>query len=86
MLSKAFNETLCVDHFYLNQVCLIHFMDIARRFSVASIVDNNNISTEIQKFEELWVLLFWYPENIKRDSAFDGKEFKKHINDTSIQF
>lgn len=32
-MSRSFNELVCVDHFYLNDICVLHVMDSVTRYS-----------------------------------------------------
>lgn len=41
-LSKKFNQIMCIDHFFLDHVCFVHFMDRTSRLSTAEIVKNRN--------------------------------------------
>lgn len=86
MMSKEFTEIVCVDHFYLNDICLIHFMELTSRFSSASVVHSKDMESVIKAFEENWVNHFWYPENIKGDKAFEEGAFSNYIKERDISF
>ena len=85
-LSKELNEIICVDHFYLDELCLIHFMDIASRFSTVSIASDKSMITAITAFEQNWITHFWYPNIIRGDKAFMEGEFKKYMDSRDIKF
>lgn len=48
-LSKEFNEILCVNHFYLDTICLVHFMDLNALLSTALIVESTNQNDVLKK-------------------------------------
>lgn len=77
LLSKEFNQFVSVDHFYLDDVCLAHFMALTYRFSTAQIVENTNQTDVVTAFESTWVHHFWNPESIRADQAFAQSDFQK---------
>lgn len=85
-LSKKFNQILCVDHFYLDDVCSVHFMDLVSRFSTAQIVENTNQHDVVPPFESTWIPHFWYPESIRGDQAFGQGSFFKYMKSIDIIF
>lgn len=85
-LSNELNEVVCVDHFYLDELCLIHFMDMSTRFSTACIVENKSMPVAIRSFEESWVTHFWYPAKIRGDKALREGDFKIFMNNRDIEF
>lgn len=70
-LSKELNEIICIDHFYLGDLCLIHFMDLVSRYSAVQIVNTTSLQEVVNAFEAVWVSQFWYPKTIHGDKAFD---------------
>ena len=48
---KNLNEIVCIDHFYLDELILIHFMDSTTPISMATVVNNNGLSKLLQAFE-----------------------------------
>ena len=52
-LSKRFNKALCVDHFYLEEVLMLHCMDLITRFSTVQIVSSTNLEEAVIAFDAL---------------------------------
>lgn len=51
-LSSELNEIIFVDILSLDELCLIHFMDLAGRFSTPSIVHYKSMRKSIDAFEQ----------------------------------
>ena len=85
-LSRAFNEIVCVDHFYLDAIRLMHCMDLGSRLSTVHVVHTATISEAVIGFEACWVPHFGYPESIHGDKAFDASNFKSYMKERDISF
>lgn len=85
-LSKQINDVLCIDHFYLDDMCLIHFMDLTTRFSMDLIVQSTATSEVIMALETTWIPSFSYPDRIRGDSAFTRNEFKEYLSEIGSSF
>ena len=85
-MSKHFNEVVCVDHFYLGEIRLMHCMDLVSRFSTVQVVDSANLDDAVSAFEACWVNQFWYPESIHGDKAFATGDFKNYMDKVGIAF
>lgn len=85
-LSNNFNEVVCVDHFYLDGVQLLHCMDTATRCSAAFVVSSTALDDAVFGFENCWVNQFWLPESIHGDKAFAVGKFKQYMDERSISF
>ncbi len=85
-LSKEINEIVCVDHFYLDKICLLHLMDLTTRFSVAQIVKSTALQEAVNAFEATWIAHFGYPCVMKGDEAFEKGVFREHLNELGIKF
>lgn len=77
---------MCANHFYLEELCLVHFMDVATRFSTTSIVSDKSMSTAIIAFEKTCVTHYWHPNKIRCDKAFSEGDFKSYIDERDIRF
>lgn len=57
--SKDFNEVLCVDHLYLEEILLMHLMDLVTGYSSVHVVSSTtNLKEAIHGFEASWVSQF----------------------------
>lgn len=50
LLSTELKEVVCVDHLSLDDLCLVHFMDLSTSFSTTCIVENKSIETAMRTF------------------------------------
>lgn len=75
-LDRQFNEVVCVDHFFLDDLVMFHIMDSATRYSCASVVSNTNLNDAISSFEMLWLGHFWPSQFIHGDGSFQQPQFR----------
>ena len=73
-LSRSFNELVCIDHFYLANLCLFHIMDTVSRYSSCSLVPSTSLNDAILAFESGWLNQFWPPTAVLGDAAFNHDE------------
>jgi len=85
-MSKEFNDTVCVDHFYLESVRLMHCMDIVTRFSAAFVVTSSSMDDAVFAYESCWLSQFWQPSAILGDKAFAHGSFKSYLESCEIRF
>lgn len=85
-LSNELNEVVCVDHFYLDELCVVHFMYMSTRFSTALMAEHRSINTAIRAFEETWITHLWYPSKIRGNIVFCEVEFKLYMDNRDIKF
>lgn len=72
-MSQGVNETICVDHFHLDDVRLFHVIDTMTRFSAPFFVPDAPMNHAVMAFESCWLNQFWTPSSIREDKAFmDG--------------
>ena len=83
-LSKEFNEVVCIDHLYLDEIRLTHCMDVVSRYSAAHVVSTATLKDAIVAFEACWVSQFWHPDSIRADTAFMLGDFKKYTEQLGI--
>lgn len=83
-LSKEFNEILCVDHLYLEDILLMHFMDLITRYSSALIITSTNLKEAVIVLEASWVSQFWYTDSIRAEKAFHVGLFKDYADKLGI--
>ena len=77
---------MCIDHFYLDDVRLMHFMDLVTRCSAVYAVDTANMEDAVAAFEACWVSQFWYPEALHGEKAFKVSEFQSYFEELRITF
>ena len=85
-MSRSFNELVCIDHFYLADLCLLHVMDFVTRYSSCSIVPSASLSDAILDFESCWLSPFCPPPAVLGDPAFNHDEFKHYLSSIGIEF
>lgn len=75
-----------VDYFYLDKLCLIHFMDMSSRLSTAAVVNDKSTVTAIMEFEQNLNTHFWDPKIIRCDKALSEGAFKSYTKSRDIKF
>lgn len=53
-LDRDFNNFVCVDHFFLDEIILFHVMDTVSRYSAASVVQFTGLSEAMCAFKPIW--------------------------------
>eukprot|EP00171_Calliarthron_tuberculosum_P000101 IDg101t1 len=59
-IDGEFNDRVCMDHMFLDDLIVLHIMDSKTRFSCGSSVKSKSIEDAIECFELLWVSQFGY--------------------------
>lgn len=85
-LSRSFNEVVCVDHFYLDNIRMFHMMDAWSRFSTCYALDDASLRSAVIGFEASWLSKFWAPLSVRGDDAFNKDEFKNYMSTLDIEF
>lgn len=75
----SFNETLCMDHFFLDAITLFHTMAVAMRFSAAQVVSTTSSEEAMYAFELICISKFWPPEHITADGFFQTDALTSHL-------
>lgn len=75
-LDLVLNDIVCVDHFRLENVTLLHVMDMATRFSAAHFVTSTAINSAIYPFKHVWISQPWPPDAVHVDRAFHNEKLK----------
>ena len=83
-LSSSFNERVCLDHVFLDNYVVIHFMDSCTRFSQGAIVTTRTVHDAIDHFELIWVSQNGYPKSLLADQAFITGEFKRYAESVGV--
>jgi len=83
-MSRQFNDVVCVDHFFLDNLCIFHAMDAITRYSAGSCVPDTSMVHSILSFETLWISQFWIPSAILFDRAFKNTQFDDWMKNYGI--
>lgn len=84
-LDRFFNDLVCIDRFHLENVTLLHVMDVSTRFSAAHAVTSTSIEGAIYAFEMMWFSHFWPPGAVNADSAFQKEPFDNFLSSYDVQ-
>lgn len=68
--NRKFNKVVAVDHFYLYDIKLIHFMDTVTRFSACLPCSKISMEEAIFELQTVWINPFWNPQSIYGEQAF----------------
>lgn len=79
-LIRAFNDAVCIDHFFLESVTVFLIMDVASRFSAGALVESTSMEPSIYAFELAWVAQFWPPSAVQADGSFQNDAFREFLN------
>lgn len=83
-MSRQFNQVVCIDHLFLNRHKVFHCMDSVSRCSAGFPVTDTTMSNAITAFEAHWITLFWPPDTVLYDPAFDNSEFTAYLHSLGI--
>lgn len=84
LLKRSFNEVLCLDHFHLDVLRLLHAMDTVSRYSTCHITSTVSMTHSIVCFEASWLSQFWTPAFVHAHKAFNNEEFTSFISTRQI--
>lgn len=85
-LTHDINDTVWVDQFRLDKVCLIYATDSSTRFSAASIVFRVSLSAPVLGFKSIQLAQFWTPTYVTGDPAFNNAELVQILGTQHIVF
>lgn len=85
-INRLFNDVVCIDHFFLDQVCVFHVMDSVSRYSACHISDSTSIDVSILSFEASWMSQFWPPTDIQGDNSFNKTRFIQFLRELGTEF
>lgn len=85
-MSRIFNDVVCLDHFFPDNLDVLHIMDAQTRYSAGSIVPSTSMSHAIPVFESQWMSQFWPPDAVQADKAFDNNEFQQYLKVYDVSF
>lgn len=78
-LNREFNDVVCVDHMHMGSSSLTHAMDVPTRLSAAQVVESTSLDAAILALESIWLSLFWPPQAIHGDGAFQQSAFRNFL-------
>lgn len=84
-LSQDLNDTVCVDHIFLDSVSIFHVMDLTTRYSAACVVPDTSMDSAVLALETCWISQFWMPTSIRADKAFVAGSFKAFCEGRDIK-
>ena len=84
-MCRQFNQLVCIDHLFLDDVCVFHAMDSASRYSVGCVVPNTSMEQAVTAFDAHWVSQFWPPEKVLCDPGFKGAHFSDYLNNLNSE-
>ena len=74
-LDSAFNDTVYIDHMYLDDMKVFHVMDMHSRYLSCMITRSTNMSESIVAFQCFWLNAHWTTRVVRADPAFLTGEF-----------
>lgn len=75
-MTREFNDTVCVDHIYLQELRLCHVIHTVSRYSAVHVTPTPNMFDSIIGFQAYWRNQLWPSATIRIDLAFDNTELK----------
>lgn len=84
-ISRTFNDTVCVDHLFLDSMPVFHIMDSTSRYSVGAVVESTGMEHAVEVFESLWLSPFWNPHVVLCDQAFNNEIFSSFLRVDDIE-
>ena len=84
-MTISFNEVVCVDHMFLDQYSVMHVMDADSRYSVGAVVEDTSMQKAVLVFDAHWITLFWSPQTVVYDRAFENSTFIEYLNEQDIE-
>lgn len=85
-INRQVNELVFVDNFFLDDFCLIHFMEAYSRYSACQLHPSTALVPASVAFENLWIGQFWPPETAQEDLSFQHNQFSSIIQHYNIPF
>lgn len=71
-MAEEFNETVALDLKFMDEVIILHCIDLLSRFSTAIVVKNKTKEVIVEAFMRTWISIFGIPQKTLCDN---GKEF-----------
>eukprot|EP00178_Gracilaria_changii_P015990 TRINITY_DN4502_c0_g1_i1.p1 TRINITY_DN4502_c0_g1~~TRINITY_DN4502_c0_g1_i1.p1 ORF type:complete len:217 (+),score=18.60 TRINITY_DN4502_c0_g1_i1:155-805(+) len=84
-ISRSFNDVVCIDHLFLDDICVFHVMDTSSRYSAGCPVEGTSMENTVFAFEALWVSPFWNPKAVVFDQAFNNTLFCDYLQQYDIE-
>lgn len=84
-LNRNCNEVIAVDHFYLDTMRLIPFLDTVSRWYACDTCTTANVTEAIFGFQSCGPKNFWHPQEIHGDQPFNTKDFKIFISKQGVE-
>ena len=84
-LNSSFNDTVYIDHMYLDDMKIFHAMDMYSRFSACVVTKSTSMTESIIAFQACWLNLHWNPRTVQADPAFKNTEFQQFADDNGFE-
>lgn len=87
LLSRNLNDIICLDHFYIRKICILHCMDmaVAIEHNAAKFMSSTSLEQTLVSFESSWLSQFWLSDAIHVDSALAGENLKNDLGSRCVQ-
>lgn len=85
-IGRQFNEIVCVDHYWLDEVCPFHEMHHFFRYSAVQPVVTTSLVEAVVPFANFWLPQFWQPHTVRGDLAFRFDKSKLLLTQYNIHF
>ena len=84
-LNSSFNDTVYIDHMYLDDIKIFHAMDMQSRYSACMITTSTSMKESILAFQACWLNMHWTPRVVQADPAFRNSEFEKFAEENGFE-
>lgn len=85
-LHRSFTEVVCVDHLFLDDLCIFHIMDSRTRYSAGLVCPDTTLKNSVFASTTTWLSPFWSPSSVRGDQAFNHTEFTNFISSIGATF
>lgn len=83
-MSRESNNTICIDHFFLEDFKIFHVMDSSTRYSAGMVVSDLTLQEACSALDVIWFSPFWLPQKILFDPAFNNLDFTSFASNLDI--
>lgn len=84
-LSRSFDGLVCIGHFYMAHLCLLHITDSVMRYSSCAIDCSVCMPDAVLAFESCWLRKFWPRTAVLGDPTFSNGKFFQYLSSLFIE-
>lgn len=84
-VQRNFNDVVAVDHFYLDSIRLLRFLDTVYRSAACHICSTAKMNEAIVGFQSYWLNKFWPPPQMHGDQEFNTLKFRNFISPLAVE-